>query len=87
MVIVSPYARPGFVDHSVATDASMLAFVEANFGLAPLPTGSDGGAYAYLNSLNFSQRPLPPIPLPVRSVPASSERYMANHAPADDDPT
>jgi phospholipase C len=36
MLIVSPYARAGFTDSRPATFASMLAFVEQNFGLKPL---------------------------------------------------
>src|SRR5205807_2142310 len=39
MVIVSPYAKPAFVDHTVATDASMLAFLEHLFHLKPLGEG------------------------------------------------
>src|SRR5262249_31741568 len=47
MVIVSPYAKPGFVDHTPATLSSILAFVEHSFGISPLPGGADAGAYDY----------------------------------------
>jgi phospholipase C len=87
MVIVSPYARPRFVDHTTATLASMLAFVEQTFGLPALPGGSDGGAYAYAKAFNLAQAPLPPVPLPMHAVPRSSIRYIATHPPDPDDPT
>ncbi len=86
MVIVSPYARSRFVDHTVATDASMLAFTEHLFGLQPLST-EDASAYDYSNAFNFSQRALAPIALPQHRVPLSSLRYMASHPPDPNDPT
>ena len=36
MLIVSPYAKPGYTDTTPATSASMLAFIERNFALDPL---------------------------------------------------
>ena len=36
MVIVSPYAKPGFTDSTPATSVSMLTFIERTFGLLPL---------------------------------------------------
>ena len=86
MVIVSPYAKPRFVDHTVATDASMLAFTEHLFGLSPLST-EDANAYDYAGAFDFSQAPVPPIPLPQHPVPPSSLRYMAEHPPDPTDPT
>jgi phospholipase C len=87
MVIVSPYARPHFVDHKTATLASILAFTEHQFGLAPLPGGADGQAYDYVKAFNFSQPPLAPVPLPLHTVPRSSIAYIAAHPPDPDDPT
>ncbi len=57
MVIVSPYAKPGYTDPTVASFASILAFIEHNFGLASLG-GLDGTAYDYRNAFNYSQAPL-----------------------------
>jgi phospholipase C len=87
MVIVSPYAKPHFVDHKPATLASILAFAEHQFGLAPLPGGADGMAYDYAKAFNFSQRPLPAVALPLHTVPRSSLAYIAAHPPDADDPT
>jgi phospholipase C len=84
MVIVSPYAKPHFVDHTTATLASILAFTEHQFGLAPLPGGFDGTAYDYTKAFNFAQRPLAPVALPLHEVPPSSIAYIAAHPPPDD---
>ena len=59
MVIVSPWARPGFTDHTTASYASMLAFIEHTFALSPL-TRADGTAYDYSGAFNYSQTPLRP---------------------------
>ncbi len=87
MLIVSPYAKPRYVDHSAATFASMLAFIEGVFRLPPLAGGQDGTAYNYANSFNFAQRPLEGIDLPQHRVPPASLRYMQTHPPDPDDPT
>jgi phospholipase C len=86
MVIISPWAKQRFVDHTTATDASMLAFTEHLFGLAPL-SSEDANAYDYADSFTFVQKPLPPIPLPQHRVPPSSQLYMSQHPPDPDDPT
>jgi phospholipase C len=36
MIVISPYAKHGFVDHSLADHTSTLAFIEHNFGLRSL---------------------------------------------------
>ena len=86
MVIVSPYAKAGFVDHSDASFASILAFTEHIFGLQWL-NKVDRNAYDYLQSFNFAQKPLPPIPLPQHVVPPSSIEYIKKHPPNPNDPT
>jgi phospholipase C len=41
MIVVSPYARPGFVDHTYNDHVSILKFIEANWGLKPLTSYSE----------------------------------------------
>jgi phospholipase C len=81
LVIVSPYAKAGYVDHTQAAFAPSLdAFVEWVFGLPPLtPTTPDNGAYAWQNAFNFTQVPLPGVLLKQTPIPASSVRYLATH--------
>src|SRR5690348_244607 len=41
MIVVSPYARRGFVDHTYTDHVSILKFIEANWGLSPLTSFSE----------------------------------------------
>jgi hypothetical protein len=41
--------------------------------------GNDYGAYDFTNSFDYTQTPLPPIPLSQHPVPAASKRYVATH--------
>ncbi len=41
MIVVSPYARRGFVDHTYNDHVSILKFIEANWGLKPLTSYSE----------------------------------------------
>ena len=41
MIVVSPYARQGFVDHTYNDHVSILKFIEANWGLTPLTSYSE----------------------------------------------
>jgi acid phosphatase len=41
MIVVSPYARAGFVDHTYTDHVSILKFIEANWGLPPLTSYSE----------------------------------------------
>jgi len=60
MIAVSPFAKPGHVDHTYADHASILKFIERNWGLGPLssrsrdnlpnPTSSRSAAYFPTNS-------------------------------------
>jgi phospholipase C len=36
MIVVSPYTRPGSIDHTYTDHVSILKFIEANWGLTPL---------------------------------------------------
>jgi hypothetical protein len=82
MVIVSPYARAGFTDSNVASFASMLAFTEHTFGLAPLAS-ADAAAYDYSNSFNFEQRPLGGVRMTQTPVAPWELRWIENHRMQD----
>jgi phospholipase C len=68
LVIVSPYARPGYTDTTATTFAGILAFIEHTFGLAPL-NANDRHAYDFSNAFNFAQAPLRPVPMVARPLP------------------
>ncbi len=78
VVIVSPYAISGFTDSTVATEVSFLAYIEHNFGLAPLGT-NDAQAYDFNNAFNYAQLPLAGAPMVASAVPQPPPNL-----PADD---
>jgi len=55
-LIISPYAKKGFVDHTQYDTTSILKFIENRWGLAPLAT-RDAGANDLSNAFNFNQQP------------------------------
>jgi phospholipase C len=73
LVIVSPWARPAYTDSSPASFASILAFTEHTFGLAPL-SANDASAYDFSNSFNFAQMTnLKPVSMVATPVPAGEK--------------
>jgi phospholipase C len=55
-LIISPYAKKGFVDHTQYDTTSILKFIENRWGLAPL-TSLDAAVNDLSNAFNFSQQP------------------------------
>ena len=103
MVIVSPRAKASFVDHTVASFDSMLAFVEKNWRLAAL-SPRDAHAYDYCHSFVFKTLPCTNgaaavststtaraapshVELHRSPVPAASLRSVRTHPPDPEDPT
>src|SRR5262249_10124625 len=86
MVIVSPWARPGFTDSRVASVASILTFVEHQFGLEPLGP-KDADAYDFRRSFDFTTPPRPAIRLRAHPISAAERRFLAEHPDDPDDPT
>jgi phospholipase C len=68
LIIVSPYAKPGYTDTTGTTFAGILAYAEHNFGLAPLGV-NDAQAYPFTHAFNYAQAPLSPVPMIRRPVP------------------
>jgi phospholipase C len=58
-LIISPYAKSGFIDHKLYSFESMLKFIEWRFNVPPL-TLRDLNANNLLNAFNFNQKPQPP---------------------------
>jgi phospholipase C len=55
-LIVSPFAKQGYVDSTVYDVTSILKFIEYNFGISPL-SKRDANATNLLNAFNFTQPP------------------------------
>jgi phospholipase C len=57
-LLISPFAKENFVDHTLTDQSSIIRFIEDNFGLGQLGGGSaDAGAGSVLNMFDFSQHP------------------------------
>jgi phospholipase C len=63
-LIISPYAKAGYLDHTVYDFESTLKFVEWIFGLPSL-TSRDASANNLLNAFNFAQTRTRPGPIPI----------------------
>lgn len=58
-IIISPYAKKGFVDHTLYDTTSLMKTIEARWGLAPLAT-RDAAAADLSNAFDFEQTPSTP---------------------------
>ncbi len=82
LVIVSPYARPGFTDTTATTFAGILAYTEHTFGLTPLGV-NDARAYPFSRAFNYRQAPLRPARMVNRRWPPDA--YHINLKEAEQD--
>ena len=55
-IIVSPYAKKGFVDHATYDTTAILKLIEMRWNLSPLGT-RDAAANPISNAFDFSQTP------------------------------
>jgi phospholipase C len=63
-LIISPYARKGYILHETADFTSVLKFIERLYGLAPLTT-RDEAATDLMAAFDFHQAPRAPTQLPL----------------------
>jgi len=66
LLVISPYAKAGYVDHTLGEFSSVLRFIEDNWGLSQL-THRDRDARNLSEAFDFSQEPRKPDPQPVRT--------------------
>ena len=66
LLVISPYARTGVIDHHLGEFSSVLRFIEDNWGLRQL-TARDGAANDLSYDFDFGQKPRPPDPLSLRT--------------------
>jgi len=65
LLIISPYARKGYISHTLYEHSSILKFVETRYHL-PALTSRDSRASNMLDSFDFSQPSRPPLVLETR---------------------
>ena len=68
LIVISPYAKAGFISHTQYEASSVLKFMEERFSLPPLAQ-RDANANDLMDSFDFSQPPLSPLVLPTHSCP------------------
>ena len=68
LLIISPFAKAGYISHTVSEHSSVLKFVETRYQLPPL-TSRDDMASDMLDSFDFTQQPQSPLILQPRQCP------------------
>jgi phospholipase C len=53
-IVISPFAKKNFVDHTITDHSSIIAFIEDNWGLPRIPNSMDAIAGPITNMLDFS---------------------------------
>jgi len=81
LLVISPYAKAHFIDHTQADHASVLKFIETKFGLSPLAT-RDGTAADLYGAFDFSKPPSKPLVLPGRYIPDHYPLELSLSGPA-----
>lgn len=71
-LVISPYAKEGFIDNTQSDHTSILKFIETIYSLPPLAS-RDANASDMLEAFNFDQQPREPLILP--------GPYVADHYP------
>jgi phospholipase C len=67
-LVISPYAKQGLIDHTLADHTSILKFIETTFGIPALST-RDASASSLMEAFDFSAAPRAPLVLPGEFVP------------------
>ncbi len=68
LLVISPYAKAGYVSHTVYDHTSVLKFIETRYGLPSL-TSRDAAANNMLDSFDFAQPPQAPLLLKPHTCP------------------
>lgn len=71
-LVISPYAKPGYISSTQYEASSVLKFVEERFGLPPL-TSRDANANDITDAFDFNQPPNAPLVLTPRTCPVPAD--------------
>jgi hypothetical protein len=75
LIIISPYAKTGYISHTQYEFSSILKFIEELYGLPPL-TQRDANANDTTDSFDFTQTARAPLILQPRNCPIPSANYV-----------
>jgi phospholipase C len=73
-IVISPFAKPGYVSHTVYDFTSILRLAEKRFDLPNLTT-RDLRADPMFDCFDFDQSPVPPLNIPIPADLPASRRY------------
>jgi phospholipase C len=86
-IIISPYARHGYVSHTQYEFGSILRFIEDTFGVPPLGPQSfgytDRRGTSIVDAFDFTRRPRAFVPIPARYSADYFLRRPPSHLPPD----
>jgi phospholipase C len=82
MIVVSPYARAGYVSHTQYEFGSIIRFVEDAWGLGRLGT-TDGRATSIQDVFNFTQAPRSFTPISAKYSRSFFEHQRSSNIPVD----
>ena len=68
LIVISPYAKPHYINHTFYSFPSLMKFAESVLNLPSLG-GMDKNAHNMFQLFNFNQQPLPPLILQTRTCP------------------
>ena len=83
VLVVSPYARPGYVSHTVHESSGFLSYVEKLFALPNLGA-RDATADDFSDCFDYTQAPLPYVHIHTNVSPEALIREKATGPPDDD---
>ncbi len=78
LLVISPYAKKGFIDHTQFEYSSMLRFAEDELGLPNL-TNRDKGANNMMDAFDFSQNARSPLVLQQRACNVAFQYTNPNY--------
>jgi uncharacterized protein (TIGR03437 family) len=79
-MIISPYARQGYVDHKTYSFESWLKIIEERFAVNPM-TIRDNTANDMTDAFDFTQQPRPPVVLNANGSPYPQTPQNTIHSP------
>jgi phospholipase C len=79
LIVVSPFAKDGYVSHGQYEFGSIVRFIEDNWGLGRLGTTDGTSADFVADFFNFAQKPRPFRPLAAEY----SKQYFLRQAPSN----
>jgi phospholipase C len=84
MIVISPYARAGYISHTQYEPASILKFIENNWGLARIGT-NDRRASDIGGMFDFTQKPRAFVKIPARYSKDFFLHQKPSNRPVDDE--